>query len=124
MQEDELNSDDFTDDDLNETIEYLLKVGAMEILGYDSISDQFTYKVTSRCKEIYPELYYAHYEAVGEIAQSLWMQDIIDIVFTEGQTIIAVTPEQIEFIKETINTFTDDERLFLESIVEQYQSEV
>jgi hypothetical protein len=124
MQEDDLNPDDITDEELNETIEYLLKTGAMELLGYDSVSDQFTYKVTSKCKEIYPELYYAHYEAVGEIASSLWMKDIIDIVFTEGQTIIGVTPEQIELIKETINTFTDDERLFLESIVEQYQSEV
>jgi hypothetical protein len=48
------------------------------------------------------------------------MQDIIDIVFTEGQTIVAVTPEQIEFIKETINTFTEDERLFLETILSHY----
>ena len=53
----------------------------MEIMGYDSVSDQFTYKVTPKCKEIYPELYYAHYEAVGEMASQLWMKDVIDIVF-------------------------------------------
>jgi hypothetical protein len=92
----------------------------MEIMGYDSISDNFTYRITSKCKEIYPELYYAHYEAVGELAQSLWMQDIIDIIFTEGQTIVGVTQEQVDFIKETIDTFTDDERFFLETIINHY----
>jgi hypothetical protein len=111
---------DPTEEELSELIVHLIDLGAMEIMGYDSTSDQFTYRITEKCKEIYPELYYSHYEAVGEIAQSLWMQDIIDIVFTEGQTIVAVTPEQIEFIKETINTFTEDERLFLETILSHY----
>jgi hypothetical protein len=114
------DNEDISEQELSEVIEYLIEVGAMEIMGYDSISDQFTYKVTSKCKEIYPELYYAHYEAVGEMASQLWMQDVIDIVFTEGQTIIGVTPEQVEFIKENINTFTDDERFFLETLLAHY----
>jgi hypothetical protein len=114
------DNEDVSEQELSEIIEYLIELGAMEIMGYDSISDQFTYKVTPKCKEIYPELYYAHYEAVGEMAASLWMQDVIDIVFTEGQTIVGVTPEQVEFIKETINTFTDDERFFLETILSHY----
>jgi hypothetical protein len=48
------------------------------------------------------------------------MQDIIDIVFTNGETIVGVTPEQIEFIKETLHTFTEDERFFLEVILSHY----
>lgn len=114
------DNDDISEQELSEVIEYLIEVGAMEIMGYDSVSDQFTYKVTSKCKELYPELYYAHYEAVGEMASSLWMQDVIDIVFTEGQTIVGVTPEQVESIKENINTFTDDERFFLEVLLTHY----
>jgi len=115
------DNDDISEQELSEVIEYLIEVGAMEIMGYDSISDQFTYKVTSKCKELYPELYYAHYESVGEMASSLWMQDVIDIVFTEGQTIVGVTPEQVESIKENINTFTDDERFFLEVLINHYE---
>jgi phosphoserine aminotransferase len=114
------DNEEMSEQELSEMIEHLIEIGAMEIMGYDSISDQFTYKITPQCKEIYPELYYAHYEAVGELAQSLWMQDVIDIVFTEGETIVGVTPEQIEFIKETINTFTEDERFFLETILSHY----
>ena len=114
------DNEDISEQELSETIEYLIELGAMEIMGYDSISDQFTYRITSKCKDIYPELYYAHYEAVGEMAQSLWMQDIIDIIFTEGQTIVGVTQEQVDFIKETINTFTDDERFFLETLLSRY----
>ena len=114
------DNEDISEKELSQVIEYLIELGAMEIMGYDSISDQFTYKVTPKCKEIYPELYYAHYEAVGELASSLWMQDVIDIVFTEGETIIGITPEQAEFIRETLNTFTDDERFFLETLLSHY----
>jgi hypothetical protein len=115
------DNEDIDNQELSEMIEYLIEIGAMEIMGYDSISDQFTYKVTSKCKELYPELYYAHYEAVGELASSLWMQDVIDIVFTEGQTIVGVTPEQVKSIKENINNFTDDERFFLETLLAHYE---
>jgi hypothetical protein len=114
------DNEEVNEQELSEMIEYLLEVGAMEIMGYDSISDQFTYRITSKCKEVYPELYYAHYEAVGEIASSLWMQDVVDIIFTEGDTVVGVTPEQIEFIKENIDTFSEDERLFLETILSHY----
>jgi hypothetical protein len=54
------------------------------------------------------------------MAQSLWMQDVLDIVFTEGQTVVAVTPEQVSYIKDNINTFTDDERFFLETLLAHY----
>jgi hypothetical protein len=114
------DNEDISEQELSEIIEHLIELGAMEIMGYDSVSDQFTYKVTSKCKEIYPELYYAHYEAVGEMAQQLWMKDIIDIIFTEGQTIVGVTPEQVNYIKENIISFTDDERFFLETLLSQY----
>ena len=114
------DNEEMSSQELSEMIEYLIEIGAMEIMGYDSISDQFTYKVTSKCKELYPELYYAHYEAVGEMASQLWMKDVIDIVFTEGQTIVGVTPEQVKSIKENINTFTDDERFFLETLLAHY----
>ena len=115
------NNEEMNNQELSEMIEHLIEIGAMEIMGYDSISDQFTYKVTSKCKEIYPELYYAHYEAVGEMASQLWMKDVIDIVFTEGQTIVGVTPEQIKSIKENIGTFSDDERFFLELLLTHYE---
>jgi hypothetical protein len=115
------NNEEMNNQELSEMIEHLIEIGAMEIMGYDSISDQFTYKVTSKCKELYPELYYAHYEAVGEMASQLWIKDVIDIVFTDGQTIVGVTPEQIKSIKENIDTFTDDERFFLEVLLTHYE---
>ena len=52
------DNDDISEQELSEVIEYLIELGAMEIMGYDSVSDQFTYKVTPKCKEIYPELYF------------------------------------------------------------------
>lgn len=114
-------NDDISDQELSEVIEHLISLGAMEIMGYDSISDQFTYKITPKCKNIYPELYYAHYEAVGDLAQQLWMKDIIDIVFAEGETTVAVTESQVNYIKENILNFSEDERFFLEAILNRYE---
>jgi hypothetical protein len=114
------DNDDISEQELSEVIEYLIELGAMEIMGYDSISDNFTYRITSKCKEIYPELYYSHYEAVGDIAQRLWIKDIVDIIFTEGQTVVGVTQEQLDYIKENILNFDEDERLFLDTIVNHY----
>ena len=37
----------------------------------------------------------------------------------EGQPIYS--PEQIEFIKETLHTFTEDERFFLEVLLNHYE---
>ena len=114
------DNEEISEQELSEIIEHLIELGAMEIMGYDSISDNFTYRITSKCKEIYPELYYSHYEAVGDIAQRLWIKDIVDIIFTEGQTVVGVTQEQLDYIKENILNFDEDERLFLDTIVNHY----
>lgn len=109
------------DEDVTELIEHLLEVGALEILGYDSVSDTFTYKITDKCKEVYPELYYTHYEMIGEVARDLWMRDVIDIIFMENQTVVGLTPEQFDYVKNNIHTFeNEEERLFLESILSYY----
>ena len=110
------------DEELTEIIEELLELGALEVLGYDSVSDAFTYKITEKCKEYYPELYQAHYEMVNEVAQKLWMEDIIDIIFTQGQTIVGITEQQMKHVRENILTFAEEERLFLESILATYDS--
>lgn len=111
------------DEELTEIIEHLIDLGALEIEGYDSISDSFTYRVTDKCKEIYPEFYQAHYESVGEIATSLWMKDVIDVVFTDGQVVIGVTADQLKNIRENMLNFSEDERLFLDAIINKYDNQ-
>lgn len=110
------------DEELTDLIEFLLEEGALEIFGYDSVSDSFTYKITDKCQEIYPELYNTHFEMVNEVAQKLWMDNVIDIIFTQGEAIVAVTKEQFDHIKENINTFEEEERLFLETLLTHYQN--
>jgi hypothetical protein len=109
-----------SDEEISEIIALLVQEGALEILGYDSVSDQITYKISEKCKEIYPELYYSHFEHIGELAMSLWQDNVIDIIFTKGQTIVGITEEQSEYIKDNLNNFDDDKRLFLESILPYY----
>lgn len=117
------NSEEFNefDEELTEIIEFLLEEGALEILGYDSISDSFTYKITEKCKEVYPELYEAHFETVNEMIRDLWMKEIIDIVFINNQVVVGVTKEQRDYILKNLLEFEEEERLLLESIISGYQ---
>jgi len=111
-----------SDEEVSEIIAVLVQEGALEILGYDSVSDQITYKISKKCKEIYPQLYYSHFEHVGELAMGLWQDNIIDIIFKKGQTIVGITEEQAKYIKNNLNSFDDDKRLFLESILPYYDT--
>ncbi len=43
------NNEEMSEQELSEMIEHLIEIGAMEIMGYDSISDNFTYKITLLC---------------------------------------------------------------------------
>lgn len=110
-----------SDEELSKIIAELVELGAIEILGYDSVSDQFTYKITEKCKEIYPALYNEHFKTVNGIAKDLWMRDIIDIVFMDGQTVVGLTKEQFEYVQKNILDFEEEERFFLESILSYYQ---
>ena len=111
-------------EEVNAIIEHLLETGAMEVLGFDQHSETFTYKITDKCKEIYPELYEAHFSHVGELAMSLWQKEMIDIVFTDNGPVVGITNEQFDFAKNNLLSLTDDERLFMETIINNYEDGV
>lgn len=112
------------DEEANAIIEHLLETGAMEVLGFDEPSNSFTYKITEKCKEIYPDLYDAHFSYVGDLAMDMWQKDLVDIIFTESGPTIGMTVEQFDYAKENMHLLTDDERLFLEAIISHYEDGV
>jgi hypothetical protein len=72
------------DDYDNETefIDSLVEIGALEIISIDSNGEP-VYKVTSICKDVFPELYKSHIEDVNQLAFELWLLDVVDIDFSE-----------------------------------------
>ena len=118
MFEDEINEEDLTS-----IISQLLEIGALEIRGYDSVSDQFTYNITSKCQEIMPELFEEHFKMINELAFKLWSKDIIELTFNKEGTPI-VMPKNIEYTRSIMYTLPEDERFFLENLLDKYKKDM
>ena len=55
-----------SDESLDEIFEMMLMVGALEIIDIDDDNEPI-YRVTEKCKDIFPEFYAMHQENVNQI---------------------------------------------------------
>lgn len=115
--------DDINEQDLTNIIAQLLEVGALEIRGYDSISDQFTYNITPRCKELFPELFEEHFKMINDLAFKLWSKDLIELTFDQDG-IPMVMPKNIGYTRSVMYNLPEDERFFLENLLDKYQKDM
>ena len=81
------------EEDLSNIILQLIEMGALEIRGYDSISNQFIYNLTPKCQEIMPDLFEEHFKIDNELAFRLWSKDIIDLTFDKDGTPMVLTKD-------------------------------
>jgi len=119
----DLFEDEINEEDLTSIISQLLEIGALEIRGYDSVSDQFTYNITSKCQEIMPELFEEHFKMINELAFKLWSKDIIELTFNKEGTPI-VMPKNIEYTRSIMYTLPEEERFFLENLLDKYEKDI
>ena len=119
----DLFEDEINEEDLTSIISQLLEIGALEIRGYDSISDQFTYNITPKCQEIMPELFEEHFKMINELAFKLWSKDLIELTFdTYGVPMIML--KNIEYTRSVMYTLPEDERFFLENLLDKYEKDM
>ena len=117
-------SDEYLNDkDLSILIDKLIELGAIEIRGYDSITGQFTYNITPKCKELVPELFEEHFKFINEIAFKLWQKDHIDITFDIDGTPMIIS-RGVKYTRSIMNTLPDDERFFLENLVDKVEKDL
>ena len=118
-----LSDEYLNDNDLSILIDKLIELGAIEIRGYDSITAQFTYNITPKCQELVPELFEEHFKFINEIAFKLWQKDHIEITFdTDGVPMIM--SKGIEYTRSIMNTLPDDERFFLENLIDKVEKDL
>jgi len=113
-----INYDEYEED----LMSYLLKIGAIEVMGYDEASDQFTYNLTQKCKELVPELWEEHYKMVNEIAFRLWDKGIVEIAFDQ-EGVAMVYLKDIENAIKIKDSLIDEERFFIENLLYKYQED-
>ena len=116
-------SDEYLNDkDLSVLIDKLIELGAIEIRGYDFKTAQFTYNITPKCKELVPELFEEHFKFINEIAFKLWQKDHINITF-DMDGVPMIMAKSIEYTRSIMNTLPDDERFFLENLIDKVEKD-
>ena len=111
------------EEDLSNIILQLIEMGALEIRGYDSISNQFIYNLTPKCQEIMPDLFEEHFKMINELAFRLWSKDIIDLTFDKDGTPM-VMPKDIEYTRSVLYTLPEEERFFLENLLQKREKDM
>jgi hypothetical protein len=111
-----------SEEDLSNLILQLIEMGALEVRGYDSISNQFIYNLTPKCQEIMPDLFEEHFKMINELAFKLWSKEIIDLTF-DKEGIPMVMPKNIDYTRSIMNDLPDEERFFLENLIQKYEND-
>lgn len=63
---------------------YLVDEGALELISIDPESEEPLYRITPKCEEILPELYYEFQSEMNQTIFDLWQLGIIDIKFGDS----------------------------------------
>lgn len=104
-------------EEYNNIVQMLIDEGALELIGFDEKSNQFTYGLTPKCQELFPELWEEHFKAVNELAFGLWQKGIIEMQFaSDGVPMVMLTKEAVE-LKDSL---PDEERFFIENLIEKH----
>lgn len=99
----------------DEVWKVLIETGCLIFDGYDH-QGEATYKVTEKCKDFFPELFEMHQADVNSTAFELWQLGVIDIIFTEKDESITVSPANYARLLEISDTLTDEQMAFLRAL--------
>lgn len=105
-------------DEYNYVIEKLIEMGALELIGFDQQSNQFTYGLTPKCEELFPELWEEHFKFVNEMAFDLWKKGIVEMQFDSDGTPMVMLTQKALNIKDSL---PDDERFFIQNLLEKHK---
>jgi hypothetical protein len=115
--------DDFVNEEhLSDLILKLLEMGALEIKGYDDLSDQFIYNLTPKCQELFPELFDEHFKMINELAFKLWSKELIEMTFDSDGTPM-VMPKNIDYTRSIMPMLPEEERFFLQNLLDKYEKD-
>jgi hypothetical protein len=98
-----------------ELIEHLLSIGALEFVYVDSDGEDI-YRFTKQAKELVPEIYNEHMKDFNNIIFSLWMKNVVDVIFDEnGEPLIGINDNT--YRQESIDDLDENEKEALKEII-------
>ena len=108
MSEDD-NSENEPDEEVEDIIDFLIETGALELTSIDKNGDP-VYRITSICKDLFPDLYYEHMKQADDTSFALWQKGLLEISFAEdGTNYITMSAENYLRYLDTADQLSEDE---------------
>jgi hypothetical protein len=99
------------EDDL---INNLILQGALEVAGLDAETGEFLYAITSRMKEIMPDMYEDHLRTVNRDLLNLWEKGYVNIDLFLPDPVVTISEKGLD--KDEISKLTKPEIWALEEV--------
>jgi hypothetical protein len=77
-------------------IDDLILSGALEIAGVDDKTGQFLYSITSKMKDLMPDLYKEYMQNINKELMILWEKGFIDIDLMEDDPTVFLTKKSLD----------------------------
>lgn len=101
--------------EIEQVIQDFIDRGLIEIFGVDSITGEFTYKLTEKCKKEYPELFEEHNSFINQLAFGLWEKGYIEMKFADDGTPMAML-KPLNYKDDIFPNISQEERHFIENM--------
>ena len=98
----------------DELIKNLILQGALEVAGLDSETGEFLYAITSRMKEIMPDMYEDHLRTVNRDLLNLWEKGYVNIDLFLPDPVVTISEKGLD--KNEISKLTRPEIWALEEV--------
>jgi hypothetical protein len=82
-----------------DSIDYLLLNGGLEVVGLDSDSGEFLYAFTPKIKDLMPELYQEHISDVNKNVLKLWEMGYLEIDFMQEDPVITIGAKALDSLE-------------------------
>ena len=107
MSEDDNNEPE--EEEVEDIIDFLIETGALELTSIDKNGDP-VYRITSICRDLFPDLYYEHMKNADDTSFALWQKGLLEIAFAEdGTNYITMTAENYLRYLDTADQLSEDE---------------
>ena len=98
----------------DELIENLILQGALEVAGVDSENGEFLYAITSKMKDVMPDLYEDHLRVVNRDLLNLWEKGYVNIDFLSANPMVTISEKGLD--KTEVSKLTKPEIWALEEV--------
>ena len=98
----------------DELINNLILQGALEVAGVDSENGEFLYAITSKMKDIMPDMYEDHLKTVNRDLLNLWEKGYVNIDLFLPDPVVTISEKGMD--KNEISKLTKPEIWALEEV--------